>query len=564
MLQNFFKVDFPQWVWWMGIVESRGDVSLAGRYQVRIFGYHTNDVEVLPTKDLPYATCLHSVTNASTSGIMETPSLVPGSTVIGFFADGQEGQMPVIMGSIAGKAAPGGGPGQEDAFNDPNKKYPRGMWSGPPDGYAGVDEPDISKLARDEDAEGHYSLITKRAEREVEVRTASAPSIEEDGILDDKSGKDYKGAEWEEPHARAHGPYKTFEKKEFEPKYWDALADLQGGGDGAPKEPGEYTSLYPYNNVKETEAGFIEEFDNSGKKARYAWHSPMGNFVEHQTDGTKVEKIKGDDYEIVVKDKNFLIRGSCNVTIAGDCKMLVQGDKYEEVEGDYFLTIFGDRITKINGNDNKVVITDQNYSIAGNRVCRVSIDDSLEVIGKQTQTVVKTKTETINDTVTENFNKSHNTTVAKNRVETVVGTSKLEVAEKIFIAAADTLELLSEKAMKIQTNSEQEIIVGKTQDIEVGTFQTTTMGAEATTDEEGNAVPAVEGKQTISVKGGGTHNITAEGHSTINNNVTITGTTHSVGDVSTAAGNAPTLATHKHKEIPGSGDPADTTVADEA
>ena len=33
----------------------------------------------------------------------------------------------------------------------------------------------------------------------------------------------------------------------------------------------------------------------------------------------------------------------------------------------------------------------------------------------------------------------------------------------------------------------------------------------------------------------------------------INGTTHSTGDVSTDAGNAPTLATHVHEEIPGTG-----------
>ena len=98
--------------------------------------------------------------------------------------------------------------------------------------------------------------------------------------------------------------------------------------------------------------------------------------------------------------------------------------------------------------------------------------------------------------------------------------------------------------------------------IEVAKFQTMTMGQPATTDADGNEIPATEGRQTISVVGGGTHNITAEGHSTINNNVTITGTTHSQGDVSTDEGNAPTLATHKHKHPPGSGSPADTTVAD--
>ena len=43
------------------------------------------------------------------------------------------------------------------------------------------------------------------------------------------------------------------------------------------------------------------------------------------------------------------------------------------------------------------------------------------------------------------------------------------------------------------------------------------------------------------------------GDTTIHGNLRINGTTHSTGDVSTDAENAPTLATHVHKEVPGSG-----------
>ena len=43
------------------------------------------------------------------------------------------------------------------------------------------------------------------------------------------------------------------------------------------------------------------------------------------------------------------------------------------------------------------------------------------------------------------------------------------------------------------------------------------------------------------------------GNTTIHGNLLVNGTTHSTGDVSTDAGNAPTLATHKHKEVPGTG-----------
>ena len=43
------------------------------------------------------------------------------------------------------------------------------------------------------------------------------------------------------------------------------------------------------------------------------------------------------------------------------------------------------------------------------------------------------------------------------------------------------------------------------------------------------------------------------GNTTIHGNLTINGTTHSTGDVSTDAENGPTLATHTHIEVPGTG-----------
>tara|TARA_B100000073_G_C23737601_1_gene572736 strand:- start:433 stop:1989 length:1557 start_codon:yes stop_codon:yes gene_type:complete len=459
MLKNYGKLNVPDWVWWVGVIENRIDLAKAGRYQVRIFGYHTADTEVLPTKDLPYATVVNSPTNASTSGIMENPNLLPGSTVIGFFSDGEAGQMPVILGSIAGL------PKEknedltiEDGFNDPGKKYPRGGFDDPaPEGFGGVGEPDISRLARDKDAETHFSLIRKRGEREIDIRTAKAATVQDDGILDNKEGKDYEGKKWEEPYARAQGPYDTFKLEAFEPKYWDALADLKAGGTGVPKEPGTYTSMYPWNQVKETEAGFIEEIDNTAGNERYAWFHPVGNFVEHQADGTKVEKIKGSDYEIVAKDKNVFIRGSCNVTILGDAKLLVQGDKYEEVEGDYFLTIYGDRVTKIMGNDMKSVQTDQNYSIAGNRSVRVALDDSSTVNGKQTQTVLKTKTETVNQQVTEIFNAGHNTNVTKNRKEEVGGTINQGAGAAYLMTSGSDMSLLTATNMKVEAQTNMDI-----------------------------------------------------------------------------------------------------------
>jgi hypothetical protein len=90
--------------WWTGVVEDRDDPEKLGRCRVRIFGWHTDDTRALPANELPWALPMQSVTSAAASGVGSTPiGIVTGSWVVGFFLDGDEGQQPVIMGTIAGK-----------------------------------------------------------------------------------------------------------------------------------------------------------------------------------------------------------------------------------------------------------------------------------------------------------------------------------------------------------------------------------------------------------------------------------------------------------------------------
>ena len=41
--------------WWFGVVEDRIDPLKLGRYRVRILGYHTEDNNLIPTEELPWA-----------------------------------------------------------------------------------------------------------------------------------------------------------------------------------------------------------------------------------------------------------------------------------------------------------------------------------------------------------------------------------------------------------------------------------------------------------------------------------------------------------------------------
>jgi hypothetical protein len=103
-MQKIFNKD--GFNWWIGVVEDRMDPEKLGRCRVRIFGYHTDSKELLPTKDLPWATPIQPITSAAISGLGSSPlGPVEGTWVIGFFLDGDDMQQPAMFGTIATKAA---------------------------------------------------------------------------------------------------------------------------------------------------------------------------------------------------------------------------------------------------------------------------------------------------------------------------------------------------------------------------------------------------------------------------------------------------------------------------
>jgi len=96
-------------VFFIGIVEDRGDPLMLGRVKVRCLNVHTFNKGDLPTEMLPWATPLQNITSAASATIGSAPvGLIVGSIVVGFFMDSEEKQMPIILGSLAG--IPGGVP----------------------------------------------------------------------------------------------------------------------------------------------------------------------------------------------------------------------------------------------------------------------------------------------------------------------------------------------------------------------------------------------------------------------------------------------------------------------
>ena len=67
--------------------------------RVRIVGYHGSDAD-LPDKDLPLAHILLPANTATTGGCGDTVQYQGGEVVVGFFFDGDDGQQPVIFGTL--------------------------------------------------------------------------------------------------------------------------------------------------------------------------------------------------------------------------------------------------------------------------------------------------------------------------------------------------------------------------------------------------------------------------------------------------------------------------------
>jgi hypothetical protein len=95
--------------WWIGQIAPidawKQQVEGGGwsyRYKVRILGYHPYSVAELSNEDLPWAQALLPTTAGTGSANCTTGvQLQPGDVVVGFFLDGDDAQIPVILAAFA-------------------------------------------------------------------------------------------------------------------------------------------------------------------------------------------------------------------------------------------------------------------------------------------------------------------------------------------------------------------------------------------------------------------------------------------------------------------------------
>jgi hypothetical protein len=274
--------------WFIGVIEDRADPEFASRVKVRCLGYHTADIQKIPTEDLPWASVMMPVTAGANSGIGVSPHfLLEGTWVVGFFRDPAK-QEPVIIGALPGKNTSkttnftiaassklGGFSSPKDGggFKDPNSKYPTALY---------VDKTDTNVLAQE--------LISDHVSNSVKTSTDS----------------------WSTASGSAEQPATT-----------------------------QASAKYPTNHVFETESGHYVEFDDTAGNERIHLFHKKGTFIEIDSSGNMIIKTVGNVTNIVAGNMDVYVKGNYSVSAGGNIDIYAGKNLTEKVDGNRLTTIKG-------------------------------------------------------------------------------------------------------------------------------------------------------------------------------------------------------------------------------
>ena len=125
-----------------------------------------------------------------------------------------------------------------------------------------------------------------------------------------------------------------------------------------------YNAVYPFNHVFMSESGHIMEFDDTQHSERIHLYHKAGTFMEIDANGTKVNRIVGDDYEILERNGYVHIKGKLNVTIDGDHNVRVNNAANIDIHGKTIINVFNDADMNVSGNLNTSVKGDYNLRAA--------------------------------------------------------------------------------------------------------------------------------------------------------------------------------------------------------
>jgi predicted chitinase len=94
-----------------------------------------------------------------------------------------------------------------------------------------------------------------------------------------------------------------------------------------------FGGMYPYSKVFESESGHLLVYDDTPLNENISFYHKVGSFIDIDSNGTMVQRIVGDGYQIIDKNGAIYIGGKCNLTVGNSVNILVEGAADIEVKG---------------------------------------------------------------------------------------------------------------------------------------------------------------------------------------------------------------------------------------
>jgi hypothetical protein len=346
-------------VWWQGVVEDIYDPLKLGRIRVRVLGWHTDDKAQIPTQDLPWAHVIMPVNSANVSGKGWSPTgLVQGAWVVGFYRDGMNSQEPVVFGTIGG-------------INTVNIPVPNELSNLP--NLPFVDPEDIKRIYTNEIESRKAQIIESLDEAKNDVgikpyQLPKNPTVDVNRGFADPQGLypliSRMGEADTNRLARNEQIENTIVQKKKDNLNFSVSA-LYGFW-SEPETP--YAAQYPFNNVYESQAGHVIEYDDTPGAERMHWYHCSGTFTEIHPKGSEVHKVVGNAWDITLNDKMVLIKGNCSYNVDKTMKIMMGKDLEIEVMGDTKMYAHGNMTVDVRGNFLQKVSGTYTLSSEGNMV----------------------------------------------------------------------------------------------------------------------------------------------------------------------------------------------------
>lgn len=246
---------------------------------------------------------------------------------------------------------------------------------------------------------------------------------------------------------------------------------FNGGEWHQPNSP--YGAVYPFNHVRETESGHVQEFDDTPGFERVHTYHRSGTFEEIDAHGSKVTKIVGDKYTIIDRNGFVSIIGEANVTIGGNINIFCRSDANIEVAGSAELKIGGSfdigvaRDMNIAVEGNFSVWANGNFNVQANKKGHILTNDNLYISASK-----QLHTKSTDDMFIQS-NKNLYTKTGENIVVQSTKDTHLKSSENIFITSAKNIDITSGKLTHILSTedlhikSKQKIFVYSTNNINI-------------------------------------------------------------------------------------------------